>query len=493
MSQPILPYDVWPQQIVQASVPANSNALRSQVLSSSAVSAEVSSQPASPEEGDVYILPASPTGAAWSLFEADDLAIFTRGSWFAFSPVEGIRIPIGVQQYIYSGSAGWVPFSETSSSWGSIIGNIEDQSDLQSALGSKLESVQAGTNVTIDATDPQNPIINATGGGGASVWGAITGTISDQTDLQSALDEKIEGVSWGDVTGSLSDQTDLNSALESKLESIQAGTNVSVDDTDPKNPILSASFTPSWGDIEGTLSDQTDLQNALSSKLESIQAGTNVTIDATDPQNPIINATGGGGGSSAWGSITGTLSDQTDLQSALDAKPTTFTGLSDTPNNYTNAYFMSVRVNGNADGLEFGDVISVSNLIGGPTDDVSGAFVGFTDANLQVDYVFDGDSCMFTGKIFVKDVVVDSFGSTVGSTGELAAIEFLICVAWDPNALDHVIKHSDFNVLYADPSMSTLSFTPSLGAHGGYYRPIQITLNPIAGMALVATGSIRRD
>lgn len=89
--------------------------------------------------------------------------------------------------------------------------------------------------------------------------------------------------------------------------------------------------------------------------------------------------------------------------------------------------------------------------------------------------------------------VMELGGFVGGMTGELAAIEFLICVAWDPNALDHVIKHSDFNVLYADPSMSTLSFTPSLGAHGGYYRPIQITLNPIAGMALVATGSIRRD
>lgn len=33
-----------------------------------------------------------------------------------------------------------------------------------------------------------------------------------------------------------------------------------------------------------------------------------------------VEVTGGGGGSSAWGSITGTLSDQTDLQSALNAK-----------------------------------------------------------------------------------------------------------------------------------------------------------------------------
>jgi len=49
----------------------------------------------------------------------------------------------------------------------------------------------------------------------------------------------------------------------------------------------------SWGTITGTLSDQTDLQGALDTKIESVQAGTNVTVDDTDPLNPIVNATGG--------------------------------------------------------------------------------------------------------------------------------------------------------------------------------------------------------
>lgn len=51
------------------------------------------------------------------------------------------------------------------------------------------------------------------GGGGSSAWGDITGTLSDQTDLQSALDAKIEGVAWGEITGTLADQTDLQDAL----------------------------------------------------------------------------------------------------------------------------------------------------------------------------------------------------------------------------------------------------------------------------------------
>jgi hypothetical protein len=53
-----------------------------------------------------------------------------------------------------------------------------------------------------------------------------------------------------------------------------------------------------------------------------IAEGTNVTLTGTgtaaDPY--VISAAGGGGGGGTWGSITGTLGDQTDLQSALDAK-----------------------------------------------------------------------------------------------------------------------------------------------------------------------------
>lgn len=54
-----------------------------------------------------------------------------------------------------------------------------------------------------------------------------------------------------------------------------------------------------WGGITGTLSNQTDLQSALNAKLSSV----------------------------TWGSITGTLANQTDLQSALDAKALKITAI----------------------------------------------------------------------------------------------------------------------------------------------------------------------
>lgn len=79
---------------------------------------------------------------------------------------------------------------------------------------SKLTSVVGGTNITIDATDPLNPVINSSGGGGASIWGSITGTLSNQLDLQAALD--------------------------SKLSNVLAGSNISIDYGDPANPIISS-------------------------------------------------------------------------------------------------------------------------------------------------------------------------------------------------------------------------------------------------------------
>ena len=46
--------------------------------------------------------------------------------------------------------------------------------------------------------------------------------------------------------------------------------------------------TASWGNISGTLSNQTDLSNALNAKQDTLTAGTNITIDA----NNVINASG---------------------------------------------------------------------------------------------------------------------------------------------------------------------------------------------------------
>lgn len=58
-----------------------------------------------------------------------------------------------------------------------------------------------------------------------------------------------------------------------------AGTGIDI-----TNNVISAtgSATVSWGDINGTLSDQTDLDTALSDKQDTLTAGANITIDANN-------------------------------------------------------------------------------------------------------------------------------------------------------------------------------------------------------------------
>ena len=120
--------------------------------------------------------------------------------------------------------------------------------------------------------------------------------------------------------------------------SIVAGTNIAVDSTDPANPIVTntqdiTGLVPNSRTISttaplaggGDLSVNRTLTTSMSTNkligrgtvgtgvMEEITLGTNLSLSGTT-----LNATGQGSGT--WGSITGTLSTQTDLQNALDLK-----------------------------------------------------------------------------------------------------------------------------------------------------------------------------
>jgi len=64
----------------------------------------------------------------------------------------------------------------------------------------------------------------ASGGGAAAAWGAITGTLSDQTDLQTALDGKLDDTA---TTADVDPSTDRNYVTDAELVVIQntSGTN----------------------------------------------------------------------------------------------------------------------------------------------------------------------------------------------------------------------------------------------------------------------------
>lgn len=91
-STPILPYAVWEPGTTQPSMPANDNALRSEILAGLVLSKSTTAQPDSPADGAIYIIPAGATGAQWAALTAGDLAIYRAGTWYAYAPVDGVVV-----------------------------------------------------------------------------------------------------------------------------------------------------------------------------------------------------------------------------------------------------------------------------------------------------------------------------------------------------------------------------------------------------------------
>lgn len=96
-------------------------------------------------------------------------------------------------------------------------GDLYSGPETQAKLDEKITSLQAGANVTINALDPQNPIINAQGTGFGDVAGpasSVSGNVAVFSDTSGKVIEDSGvafPVSFGDVTGPAS-STDGNLA-----------------------------------------------------------------------------------------------------------------------------------------------------------------------------------------------------------------------------------------------------------------------------------------
>lgn len=196
------------------------------------ISRTVSVPPASPADGDRYIVAAVATGAwaGWDL----NIAYYVDGVWMKLVPQAGwLAWIVAEAGHVRWDGTAWGGLSSSGSvAWGSITGTLSSQTDLQSALNGKAaashthpaaeisDSTAAGRSM-LSAADAaaQTVLLNVfasglkglvpasgggttnflradgtwaipPGGGGGSTWGSITGTLSTQTDLQSVLDAK---------------------------------------------------------------------------------------------------------------------------------------------------------------------------------------------------------------------------------------------------------------------------------------------------------------
>lgn len=163
--------------------------------------------------------------------------------------------------------------------------------------------------------------------------GDVTLDVGDIANLEAALDGKASLVHDHDsryprLDGTYVNPSWISSIAWSKITGISGapdGTKFLRDD----GSWQTISATATWGAITGTLSNQTDLQASLNGK--AAVSHNHLLSDLSQSgavAGQVIKWNGSAwtaapdetGGTPTWGTITGTLSNQTDLQTALDGK-----------------------------------------------------------------------------------------------------------------------------------------------------------------------------
>ena len=148
---------------------------------------------------------------------------------------------------------------------------------------------------------------NFTGSGGTTVTTGSTTGGTVQITIYSATPTGTT-VAWGDITGTLSNQTDLQNALDAKLDVSDFNTY-----TGTTQPVLDSALTGVTNLGTGTTLGGVSGRD-VTLKSISVLGGLSLSGDA---DNLIISGQTGGTSTTAWGEITGTLSNQTDLWNEL--------------------------------------------------------------------------------------------------------------------------------------------------------------------------------
>lgn len=163
--------------------------------------------------------------------------------------------------------------------------------------------------------------------GTVPAWGEITGTLSNQSDLNVALNAK-----QNTITGAVSTVVTSNLTSNRAVVSNSSGKVVSSAVTDTEIGFLDGVTSNIQVQLNGkaATSHNHSALNITSGVLATDRLGTGTASSSTFLRGDGTWAAPPSAGAAAWGSVTGTLSDQTDLQSALNAKQDTITGAAST-------------------------------------------------------------------------------------------------------------------------------------------------------------------
>ena len=262
--------------------------------------------------------------------------------------------------------------------WGGITGTLSNQGDLSTALASKPTAALVtsigtpGSDTNVPSEKAVRTLATAISEGAGTAWGMITGTLSSQTDLAAALAGKQASLGFTPENAANKDAHSGYAGLDSNglLKTAEApvwnqnttgsaanaaaigGVTVTGTPSVGYVPIATSSTAAAWGpqsggggggggvwgSITGMLANQTDLESALTARVAGTlvtslgNPGTNGNVPTEEAVRSAIAAL-----APVWGGITGTLSSQTDLESALNSKPTgALVGTIGTPGSNTN-------------------------------------------------------------------------------------------------------------------------------------------------------------
>lgn len=152
-------------------------------------------------------------------------------------------------------------------------------------------------------------------GGGGAVWGDISGTLSNQTDLQTALNLKaplasptFSGTVTVPLTALRAVVTDSSSHLTSAVYT-NSNTALAIVQRDGAGNFNASTITSNLNGNATTASSLASVPAGCTSGQFATGIAANGDLTCSTPSSGV-----------AWGSITGTLSAQTDLQNALNLK-----------------------------------------------------------------------------------------------------------------------------------------------------------------------------
>ena len=189
MSTPILPFAVWEAGTNQASIPANDNALRSEILSGLVISKTTTAQPAG-VDGAIYIIPSGATGAMWSTFAPGDLAIFRGGTWYAYAPVQGVVIHMDSSIQQWDGSD-WVELSGSGGGAGDFLSPlVNDEISVSGTYTLEIGRMHSCSGSSSDYTVTLPP---ASGNAGKFVGVRMSAALSRLVKLKGNSSELIDG------------------------------------------------------------------------------------------------------------------------------------------------------------------------------------------------------------------------------------------------------------------------------------------------------------